>query len=135
ARLASQGRMPVTLIGAAGTGKHWLARAIHQASGVRDRCFACVDCRALLPPLLAELLFEARGRRLALGTVYLREPAELPRELQDRLAQMLRDDGGEAPRIIAGHCSDPDDLVKSGRLAESLHCTISTLTIALPPLR
>lgn len=136
ARLASQGHMPVTLIGEAGTGKHWLARAIHQAGASRDRCFACVDCRALPPILVDGLLLDPRGRRMALGTVYLREPGELPRDLQDRLAQVLRSgDEADAPRWIVGHRADPAESVRAGRLVHELHCAASTLIVHLPPLR
>jgi transcriptional regulator with PAS, ATPase and Fis domain len=136
ARLAAQGRVPVTLIGEAGTGKHWLARAIHQAGANRDRCFACVDCRALPPLLVDGLLLDSRGRRLALGTVYLREPAELPRDLQDRLAQRLRaGDEADAPRWIVGHRADPAESVRAGRLVQELHCAASTLSVHLAPLR
>jgi DNA-binding NtrC family response regulator len=87
--------------------------------------------------LLAELLLEPRGRRLELGTVYVREPAEMPRELQDRLARMPHapDDAGRMPRLIVGHRTDPAESVRAGRLAEELHCTASILTIAVPPLR
>jgi transcriptional regulator with PAS, ATPase and Fis domain len=136
ARLASQGRMPVTLVGEPGTGKHWLARAIHHAGPTRDRSFAGLDAR-LPPAVLAGLLFESAGRRLALGTVYLREPAELPRDLQDRLAQQLRgaDEAGAGPRLIVGHRADPSEAVRAGRLQPELHCAASTLTIHLPPLR
>ncbi len=133
ARLAATGRVPVTLVGAAGTGKHWLARAIHHAGPTRDRSFACIDCRALPPALVADILLEPRGRRLGLGTVYLREPAELPRELQDRLAEHVGE--GEGPRLIAGHRDELGGLVRAGRLVEELHVALGTLTIHLPPLR
>jgi two-component system NtrC family response regulator len=136
ARLAASGRMPVTIVGEPGAGKHWLARAIHQASGQRDRCFAALDCRTLPPILVTELLLDVRGRRLALGTVYLREPAELPRELQDQIAGLLRSpESAELPRVIVGHRSEPADLVRIGQLSAELHAATGILTIALPPLR
>ena len=136
ARLAASGRMPVTLVGELGTGKRWLARAVHQASAVRDRCFAAVDCRALPQLLITDLLLDARGRRLALGTIYLREPAEMPRELQDQIAGLAQaSDRTEMPRLIFGHTSDPADLVRAGRLSAGLHAAAGTLTIPLPPLR
>ncbi len=133
ARIAAQSRLPVTLIGAPGTGKHWLARAIHQAGPQRERCFARLDCRGLPGPLLADYL---AAPRLALGTVYLPEPADLPRDLQDRLAQRLHagDDAGDVPRLIVGHRADPAEAVRSGRLLDGFHCAASTLTIHLPPL-
>jgi transcriptional regulator with PAS, ATPase and Fis domain len=49
ARLAARVRTPVTIVGEAGTGKHWLARAIHQAGPTRDRSFASLHCRELSP--------------------------------------------------------------------------------------
>lgn len=137
ARLAGQGRMPVTLVGEAGTGKQWLARAIHQSGTGRERSCASVDCRTLPTLMLEELLLAPRGRRIPLGTIYLREPADLPRELQDRLAQLLRhgDEAGDGPRFIVGHCAEPTEAVRAGRLVDELHCAASTLTIHLPPLR
>jgi transcriptional regulator with PAS, ATPase and Fis domain len=132
ARLASQSRLPVTLIGEAGTGKHWLARAIHQASPQRERAFVRLDARGLPAPVLADWLLTTRP---AIGTVYVREPGELPRELQDRLAQQLHADDRDRPRLIVGHRADPIDAVRSGRLLDALHFAASTLTIDLPPLR
>jgi DNA-binding NtrC family response regulator len=136
ARLASQSRLALSIVGGPGTGKHWLARAIHQASPVRDRCFARLDARALPPTLLAEFLLGSHGRRLALGTVYVSEPAELPRDLQDRLAQWLRagDASTDQPRIIVGHRAEPLESMRAGRLLEELHFASSTLAIHLPPL-
>jgi len=135
ARLAATLRLPVTLIGESGTGKHWLARAIHHAGPLRDRGFARLDANALPASLIADLLMEPRGERLALGTAYLREPAALPRELQARLVQRLHSEKGDGPRLILGHRGDPDEAVRAGRLLDHLHCAASTLTIRLPPLR
>jgi arginine utilization regulatory protein len=137
ARLAATLRLPVTLVGQSGTGKHWLARAIHHASPWRDRGFACIDAHALPAALVADLLLEPRGERLALGTVYVRGPAHLPRELQERLAHRLHssDDSTDGPRLILGHRDDPAEAVRAGRLHDELHCTASALTIHLPPLR
>jgi DNA-binding NtrC family response regulator len=83
------------------------------------------------------MLFEPRGRRLSFGTIYLREPAEMQRELQDVLARMLlaSDSGPDEPRIIAGHSRDPAEAVCAGRLLEELHHALTTITISLPPLR
>jgi two-component system response regulator AtoC len=135
--LAARERTPVSIVGEPGTGKHWLARAIHQAGPTRDRSFACLHCRELSPVQLGEMLFEPRGRRLSFGTIYLREPAEMQRELQDVLARMLMasDHGPDEPRIIVGHSRDPGEAVRAGRLLDDLHHALTTLTISLPPLR
>jgi arginine utilization regulatory protein len=136
AQLASRARMPVTLVGEAGTGKHWLARAIHQAGIDRDRCFARLDCPRLPASVVTEVLLTPHGRRLGLGTVYLREPSALTHDVQDRLAQWLRaGEDAELPRLIVGHCTDPAEAVRTGRLLNALHCAASPLTMVLPPLR
>jgi DNA-binding NtrC family response regulator len=137
ARLAARERNPVTIVAEAGTGKYWLARAIHYAGPTCDRSFACLDCRELPPVQLAEMLFEPRSRRMAFGTIYLRKAAEMPRELQDVLARMLlaSDHGPDEPRVIVEHCNDPAEALRAGRLLQELHYALTTLTISLPPLR
>ncbi len=137
ARLALQVRLPVLLTGEAGVGKTWLARAIHQAGPDRQRFFARLDCAHLPPTAVAEVLFSLRSPVLTLGgTIYLREPASLPRDLQDRLAALLVEpDATPRPRLLFGLRGDPQEAVRGGRLLEELYCRISTLTIALPPLR
>lgn len=142
ALLASRTTVPVALVGEAGTGKSWLARTIHQQSARREEFFASLDCGRLPLPVLIDVLFgQAWPRRLPLGGVYLRDPAALPREVQEELAQRLSTDSEETvagdgpPRILAGFQSDPLLLVHSGTLLPSLFSRLCTLTISLPPLR
>jgi DNA-binding NtrC family response regulator len=87
---------------------------------------------------LAALLFDEPGllRRQQAATVYVREPAALPRDLQARLCVWLDAAHAEgAPRLLAGCRGDPRADVAAGRLLEALHCGLSTLTSAVPPLR
>src|SRR5262249_2091611 len=79
AQLASQGRAGCVITGEAGSGKTWLARAIHQGSPVHDRAFAALDCARLPAGVLAETLFGAAGlcRRPGIGTLYVKEPSQL----------------------------------------------------------
>jgi PAS domain S-box-containing protein len=135
ARLAAQTRVPVALVGEAGTGQHWLARAIHHAGADRQKYFATLDCARLPAPALEDVLFGPRTSRLSLGAIYLRDPAGLPRELQERLADGLRDENADGPRLFAGFTTDPHHEVKAGRLLEALHCRLTALTIPVPPLR
>lgn len=140
-RLAARTRVPVLVVGEPGSGKRWLARIIHHTGVTSEQGFAALDCAHLPPATLAEALFGAGvlPPRAALGTLYLREPAGLPRDLQARLHEWLgQAQAGEAdagPRLIAGCSIDPAAEVKSGRLLDELHCTLGTLVIALPPLR
>src|SRR5207253_4505294 len=98
ARLAAASRCPVYLVGETGTGKRWLARAIHHASDRRGLPFAALDCAHLPPSALRAVL----GQSKSIGTLYLHEPAALPRELQADVVGRLADDGDAAPRVIAG---------------------------------
>jgi PAS domain S-box-containing protein len=133
ARLAAGNRRPVTLVGETGSGKHWLARAIHNAGSERHQSFGSLDCSRLPAGAVAETLFGWGKTRLQFGTIYCREPAALPRELQERIAQHANT---ESPsRFIVGYSTDPSEQVRSGRLLGDLHHALGTQTIALPPLR
>jgi transcriptional regulator with PAS, ATPase and Fis domain len=137
ARLAAQNRVPVGLVGEPGTGKQWLARAIHHASNVRQLPFIALDCARLPPDAVRGVLFGPIGidRPESLGTLYLREPAALPGELQADLSAHLVAAGGSGVRLMAGFTGDPAAEVRSGRLLETLYTGLNVLTIALPPLR
>src|SRR5213079_264133 len=77
-------------------------------------------------------------RRQQAGTVYVREPAALPRDLQERLCQWLHGEPADdpvPPRLLAGCRGDPAADVAAGRLLDELYCGLSTFTIAVPPLR
>jgi len=143
-RLASQTWAPVLLRGERGTGKEWIARTIHQESASRELAFAALDCGRLPPALLEAVLFGAAGPgRMGVGTLYLKEPQHLPRELQARLVDLLQSTtpatvpsaATPAPRILAGCRADPDEEVRAGRFLADLYFALSTLTISLPPLR
>ncbi len=134
ARLASGTRVPVLLVGEAGTGKQWLARAIHYRSPGADRPFAVLDAQRLSPALLVDAWNTLLSHR-RLGTIYLREPALLPRDLQARLVDWLGEDDATRPRLLAGSRRDPREEIAAGRWLEDLHAALATLVIALPPLR
>jgi transcriptional regulator with AAA-type ATPase domain len=132
--LASQSHMPVLIQGEPGTGKSWVARTIHYQGVTAEAPFIALDCGRLPSVALAAVIFGDRELQGTQGTLYLREPSRLPREGQARLCDLL----GEAdagPRVVAGCSLEPGEEMRSGRLLEQLHCALSTLVIALPPLR
>ena len=53
----SEWQVPVLLTGERGTGKQWLARAIHFQSALREKNFVALDCKALPADALAAVLF------------------------------------------------------------------------------
>jgi DNA-binding NtrC family response regulator len=136
-RLAAQTRTAVLIVGEAGTGKHWTARIIHYQGADRERPFAALDCTRLSPATLAEVLFGEQGlitRRRA-GTVYLKEPASLPRDLQAQLVEALDEKAEGTPRLIAGSRSDLTQEVRSLRFLDELRCSLATVVLELPALR
>jgi PAS domain S-box-containing protein len=136
ARLAAQTRVPTTLVGEAGAGKAWLARAIHALSERRQRYFVCLDAGKIPGDLLGDILFGSRSRQIAFGTVYLRNPAALPQVWQGRLAESLhRHDDADFPRVIVGFRGNPQAEVQAGRVLDDFRCAVSPITIAIPPLR
>jgi PAS domain S-box-containing protein len=134
ARLASQTRVPVLIVGEPGTGKQWLARAIHYQGAAREAAFVALDCTHLPGGVLAGLLFGAGGLvwRPQIGTLYFQEPAHLPRDLQDRLIALAADSPSRGPRLMAG-VSNPAKW--EGQPPDDLHCALGTVRLDLPPLR
>jgi transcriptional regulator with PAS, ATPase and Fis domain len=131
-RLAASGACPVYILGEPGTGKRWLARAIHNASDRRESPFFGLDCFGLPPAALRAAICGLKA-----GTLYLHEPSELPRELQADLSHRIVDDAGAGPRIIAGSTAsdDPKRPVFLGQMLPELYDTLAVLVIPLPPLR
>ena len=130
-RLAAQTTVPVLLVGEPGTGKQTLARFIHYQGPARERPFGAIDCARLPTSALEEILFGSFYAHF--GTVYLREPSRLPRDLQLKVSARLQDAAG--PRLIAGCGADPLQEVRAGRLIEELYASLAVLTVSLPPLR
>jgi DNA-binding NtrC family response regulator len=141
ARLASDMAHGVYLTGESGIGKTWLARAIHHYGPARERAFVRLDCALLPSPAIADTLFGGAGllRRPGIGTIYFKEPARLPHDLQFRLHEWLEqnstEDSKTAPHVLAGAVATPVADVHSGQLLERLYASLATLVIELPALR
>jgi transcriptional regulator with PAS, ATPase and Fis domain len=137
ARLACQTRSPVLIVGEAGTGKQWLARTIHHQGNSNDKHFAAVACAGIPESFLTGILFGDFGllKLTGLGTLFVKEPACLPRDLQARLFDWIEEPPSDSPRLIASCCQPPELDVQAGRLLEQLHYALATLVIMLPPLR
>jgi transcriptional regulator with PAS, ATPase and Fis domain len=137
ARLAAERRDPLLLLGEPGTGKRWLARVVHHQGVTREQAFAAADAVALPLAVLGPMVFGDFGlnRPDRLGTLFVREPGALPRDLQWRLADYLAERPPDGPRVIAASTADPAEEVRAGRLLDDLYFRLSVQTIQLPPLR
>ncbi|MEZ5912485.1 MAG: response regulator [Paracoccaceae bacterium] len=96
---AERGARPgVLIVGAAGTGKTLVARALHEASGGTSDGFVCVDCTHRRDDMGAHLA--AMVSRAAGGTLVLKHLEYLSQSVQGRLLALL-DDAQEPPSLVA----------------------------------
>ena len=158
ARLAPQD-LPVLLQGETGSGKEFLARALHAASG-RSGAFVAINCAALPEHLLESELFgytdgaftgAVKGGKAGLfelahkGTLFLDEIVEMPFNVQAKLLRVLQERevrkiGADMVipvdvRIITAANSTIIERVREGAFRLDLFYRISLLTLTLIPLR
>ncbi len=142
----------VLVSGEAGTGKEWVARALHAmgqaAGGPFVVCHAAaiedapVEFEASMGPQDTTTRLMKSAQR---GTLFLDGVSEMPLETQGRLLRALRKRESaqiqqEATqrtglRIIAATEEDLRILVSTGRFRHDLYRRLATVDIALPPLR
>ena len=149
----------VLIVGASGTGKELVARAIHQQSHRKDGPFIAINCGAIPDTLLESELFghekgaftgahiQRPGRIESAegGTLFLDEIGEISPAMQVKLLRVLQDRtiervGGRVEihidtRVLAATNSDLPMAMKEGRFREDLYYRLNTVTIAIPPLR
>ncbi|MGI5870142.1 MAG: sigma-54 interaction domain-containing protein [Kiritimatiellia bacterium] len=148
----------VLILGASGTGKELLARAIHRSGPRRDAPFVAVNCGALPDNLLESELFgykkgaftDARTDkpgRFALaegGTLFLDEIGDTSPAMQVKLLRVLQERvyeplGGTMPvncdvRIISATNSDLEAKVTDGSFRMDLYYRINVVPLRLPSL-
>ena len=150
-RLASGAKVPVLLVGEPGTGKRYVARAIHQISPQPNGPLFSFDSEALPAEVLERELFavdsasgspgpdgspdRAAGRpRLALAagsTVLLNDILMLPRDVQARLIASL----DSSVRLIGTTALDPDTALSSEQIRPEFYFALTALVVRLRPLR
>jgi len=149
----------VYIHGESGTGKEVIARAIHLASGRKDKPFVAVNCAALPETLLESELFghekgaftgairSSKGlfAQAHEGTIILDEIGDMPLSIQAKLLRVLQERqfypvGSEQPlevdvRIIVATNKNLEDQVKQSLFREDLYYRIHVIPIELPALR
>lgn len=157
-RRVASSDIAVSLVGATGSGKERLARALHGQSG-REGAFHAINCAAL-PPELAEgeLFGYRRGaftgalqahaghlRAAHRGTLFLDEVAELSLAVQAKLLRVLEEkqvmalgETKSAPidvRLVSA-CQVPlAELCARGVFRDDLRARLAGLTLGVPLLR
>ena len=148
----------VFIVGASGTGKELVARAIHVNGERGQKPFIAINCGAIPPNLLeSELFGHERGaftgavsRRIGKfeqakdTTLFLDEISEMPIELQVKLLRVIQEKtltrvGGKDeikvnPRLICATNKDPLTQVKAGQFREDLYYRLNVVPIKIPPL-
>jgi DNA-binding NtrC family response regulator len=131
----------VLLEGEPGTGKSFIAQAIHDASGRGP--FITVDCSTIPPAQIESVLFGATRigafETAAGGTIFLDEIGELPHDMQWKLLRALETRTVQRigtpldVRVIAATDRDLREMVNRGTFRADLHARLQGL--AIPPLR
>lgn len=157
--LVSSSETTVLILGETGTGKELIAKAVHDASGRKQKPMIKVNCAAISPNLIeSELFGHERGsftgateRRIGKfeqahkGTIFLDEIGELSLDLQVKLLRVLQEKelervGGKTTipvdvRIISATNRNLLEEVNAGRFRQDLFYRLNVFPVLLPPLR
>ncbi|HWI76072.1 MAG TPA: PEP-CTERM-box response regulator transcription factor [Sphingomicrobium sp.] len=156
-RVAST-NVSVMLLGASGTGKELLARAVHERSDRASGPFIAINCAAIPENLLeAELFGYERGAftgavksnvgKIELaqgGTLFLDEVGDIPLPLQVKLLRFLQERvieriGGRQAidvdtRIVCATHQNLDQMIGDGRFREDLYYRLAEVVVKIPAL-
>jgi two-component system NtrC family response regulator len=156
-RVAST-NVSVMLLGASGTGKELLARAVHDRSDRSEGPFVAINCAAIPENLLeAELFGYERGAftgavksnvgKIELaegGTLFLDEVGDIPFPLQVKLLRFLQERvieriGGRQQiavdtRIVCATHQDLQTMIGEARFREDLYYRLAEIVVKIPSL-
>jgi two-component system NtrC family response regulator len=152
-------RTTVLIRGESGTGKELIARAIHQASPLRDKPFEVVHIAAFNEELVESELFGhekgaftgageqriGRLERASGGTLFIDEVGDIPMSVQVKLLRVIqfgefqRVGGNETiktdVRLVAATHRNLEEMIRDGIFREDLFYRLNVVTVWLPPLR
>jgi two-component system NtrC family response regulator len=148
----------VMLLGASGTGKELLARAVHEKSTRRGGQFVAINCAAIPENLLeAELFGYERGaftgavkttpgkiEQAQGGTLFLDEVGDIPLSASGQAAALSAGAGHRADRrprpipvdtrIVCATHQDLDAMTAAGSFREDLYYRLAEIVVPIPSL-
>ncbi len=139
---ASRHNHPMLIQGAPGTGKEFVAQAIHAESKKSRLPFMKINCPSRSMTSLQQELFARKGKNDAQSSrdrvVYLKNIEALPPTLQDKLVQALKSE--EDPRflparVFASTSVDLAERVERGKFRSELFDLLQENALTVPPLK
>jgi two-component system, NtrC family, nitrogen regulation response regulator NtrX len=146
----------ILIVGPSGSGKELTARTIHALSTRASAPFVVINAAAITPERMEVELFgveQSTGgeqRKVGaleeahLGTLFIDEIADMPRETQSKILRVLVDQtfqrvGGTHKvevnvRIITSTARNLEEEIAAGRFREDLYHRLSVVPIRVPPL-
>lgn len=148
----------VMLLGASGTGKELLARAVHESSARRAGSFVAINCAAIPENLLESELFgyekgaftgaikttEGKIELADGGTLFLDEVGDIPLPLQVKLLRFLQERtiervGARKPivvdtRIVCATHQNLEAMIGAGTFREDLFYRLAEIVVKIPTL-
>ncbi|MBX9456411.1 MAG: sigma-54-dependent Fis family transcriptional regulator [Rhizobium sp.] len=151
--------IPILIQGETGSGKEYLARAIHASCGATGN-FIAVNCAAIPEHLIESELFgytpgaftgaNQKGKRGLIeeangGTLFLDEIGDMPLALQSRLLRVLSENEVQPVgalkartvrlRVVSASHRDLAELVQEGKFRQDLLYRLNAAVLTLPSLR
>jgi DNA-binding NtrC family response regulator len=149
----------ILILGASGTGKELVAKAIHFNGPRKDKPFIAINCGAIPGELLeSELFGHSKGAFTSAiadkpgkfevangGSIFLDEIGDMPLQLQMKLLRVLQEQEIERVgsskkikldvRLISATHVNLMEQVKRGNFREDLYYRLNVIPIHLPPLK
>ncbi|WP_319520527.1 sigma 54-interacting transcriptional regulator [uncultured Martelella sp.] len=132
-RLAETG-ISILIEGETGTGKSFLARAIHNASKQSDEPFEMLDCAQLTEETLRNC-FASDHQCIGKGTLCLNSPGAVPASIQKLLLTLVEQFMEQGGRIIALSARSLYEEMRGNNFRGDLYYRIAGARLEITPLR